>query len=395
MTIFRLTLHNLRCRLLSSVLTGLLVAIGCWLVAGIWALQEQGRRSFERSLGRFNLLVGPKGSGLQLLLNTCFHVDKPVGSVPLSVWESLRRRPGVEAAWPMVGGDNYEGYPLVGTTPSFLTDFELSADHKFAAGRGRMLQRDFEAVIGADVAEATGLEVGHYFHPSHGAGEVAGADHHHHEDFKVVGILEPTGTPHDRCLYVTLDTMYRMEGHVGGRIAAILMKVKLQQAATLADEINKGTDAMAVFPNSQIDGLFRIVGSARVLLEIVSWLVLASAGVSILVALYNSMADRRRDIAIIRSLGAPAGTVFRLVMLEAVIICVIGAVVGIGAAYGSLAAAAPWARETFGVVLEPALPGLRDLLLFCGAAGVGVVAALLPAGLAYRTDVLKNLRPSG
>jgi putative ABC transport system permease protein len=445
MNVLKLALYNLRQRLLSGVLTGFLVALGVGLVSGIWILQRQTELGFRQSVGKFHLVVGPKGSGLQLTLNSCFHIDQTVGKLPLPVFQRWAADPRVRAAWPFVTGDTFEGFPLVGTSPGFLNEFEFRPGERFRAAAGGMFDADMQAVLGSHVAESTGLKVGDVFAARHGM-----IGHTHDEaKYKVVGVLAETRTPHDRVIWCSLESVRLLHdehadhdhhGHDGhdhdhdhdhahdhdhdhapaakakeppappdptdetrfaagetddGPVftSAFFLLKSPQLIGPFQREINDGTDAMAVLPTKQIGDLFDIIGTANQVLEGVSWMVLLAAAVSIFVSLYNSMNERRREIAIVRALGGPARTVFGMIVLEAAILCTAGAVVGYAASHGLLVAAGPLIRENFGVAVRPGAPEIDDLLLLAGMPLVGVLSALIPAVMAYRTDVLANLRP--
>jgi putative ABC transport system permease protein len=450
LSVFKLSLFNLRQRTLTAVLTGFLVALGVGLVAGIWALQRHAERSFQQSLGRFHLLIGPKGSGLQLVLNACFHVDKPVGTIPLEYFRRLAKDPRIASAWPFVSGDSFHGYHLVGTEAAFLEEFQFRGGEKFRfLGAGRPFRADFEAVLGSQVATGAGLSVGDKFVATHGMSE----DGHVHDEstFTVVGVLEDTFTPHDRAIYCNLESVYilhveaeheddhahekpagkkdepKVEPKVepakdakkeqprpaakthdhhhhhhkrpevreaDRKLAAVMVLLKNPVGVgELHREINDGKDAMAVYPAKEINDLFTLIGTANQILVGVSYLVLLSAGVSILATMYNSMSERRRDIAIFRALGGPPGAIFRMIVTESAVICAVGAFAGLIGSYGLLWGAGPLVRGTFGVSVQTGMPEWPEFALLGGAVALGVVSGLLPAIIGYRTDVTTNLRP--
>ncbi|MCI0342032.1 MAG: ABC transporter permease [Planctomycetales bacterium] len=403
---------NLRQRLLSSVLTAGLVAVGVALVDTIWVLRAEAEKAFFKgTVGNFNLLVGPKGSPLQLVLNSLFHLDRPVGNLPYAAFESLAATPIVEWAVPLAVGDNYLGHAIVGTSPAFFDRLRPAAD-PFAFAEGRAFEGEMEAVLGSEAARRTRLRPGATFLAAHGVvkNPLPGSEHEAHP-LRVVGILAPTGTPHDRAIYCTVETVWRLHelgehhdeaaGSPGGAapdddrvVSAVLVRLR---SPTMIGEIQRQVNdkpyAQAVHPTVEINNLFAIVGNIDRVLLAVSYIVLVSAGVSILVALYNSMSERRREVAILRALGAPARTIFLLVLAEAAALTAAGGVAGIGLRYGALAGASPWMREWAGVAVSFSPPGPAEVLLLAGTIGLGALAALLPAAVAYRTDVSRNLHP--
>lgn len=178
------------------------------------------------------------------------------------------------------------------------------------------------------------------------------------------------------------------------RLAAVLVLAEHPRfIGELAREINERPDAMAVYPNNEIGNLMKIVGSVDTVLIAVSYLVLLAAGVSIFVSMYNSMAERRREIAIIRALGAPAGVVFRMIVIEASAICLVGAVAGLLISHGFVFFGRGALQEWTGVPIGPGVPTIRDAALLAGTVVLGAVSSLVPAVAAYRTDVATNIRP--
>lgn len=394
MNVFSLAKANMRQRWLATLLTMMLVAIGVALVHAILTIKAEVQSGFNRGVaGKIHLVVGPKGSPMQLVLNSLFHVSKPVGNLPSSFYDSLRDNPKVKLAIPIAVGDNYQGLAVVGTTPEFLNDLELANAQKFTFEQGRAFQAKYETVLGAEAARQTGLKLGDEFHATHGIEE--GGAEHEEEHFKVVGILEPTGTPHDRALYCSLDSVYGLHEKLTGRpLSAILVVMQSDLwIGSFAREINDGKEAMAALPSSEIRDLMKIVGNADKVLVAISWLVLFAAGVSILVSIYNSMNDRRREIAIVRALGAPAAVVFEIIVIEAATICVVGGLAGLLVSHGAIFFGRAPIHAMTGVVIGAALPGLQDLLLLAGAVGIGVVSSLIPAVSAYKTDIATNIRP--
>jgi putative ABC transport system permease protein len=395
MNVFSLAKANMRQRLLATILTMLLVAIGVALVHAILTIRDEVQSGFKRGVaGKIHLVIGPKGAPMQLVLNSLFHVSKPLGNLSYSYYENeIKSSQKVKLAIPIAVGDSYKGLAVVGTTPEFLTQLELANEQTFKFEQGGAFKEHFEAVLGAEAARQTGLKIGDEFHPTHGM-EEQGSEHH--EEFKVVGILEPTGTPHDRALYCDIETVHDMHGKITGRpISAILVVLHSDLwVAGFAREINDGKDATAAMPAIEIRDLMNMVSNANKVLIYISWLVLFAAGVSILVSIYNSMSERRREIAIIRALGAPAAVVFQIIVIEAATICFIGGLAGLAASHLTVLFGRAAIHAMTGVVIGPAWPGLQDLALLGGAILIGILSSLIPAVSAYKTDIATNIRPT-
>ncbi len=397
MNTLKMAWYNMKQRLLATILTSFLVTIGVGLISSIFTVRDQVDQSFSRGVaGRFDLVVGPKGSSLQLVLNAVFHLDKPLGNIPYEFYDRLcddTRR--VELAIPMAMGDSVKGFRLIGTNQDFLTKFEHRKGETFRFSSGRPFDLMYEAVIGAEVARRTGMKVDNYFPATHGI-ESSGQTHEH--NFRVVGVLEPTGTPHDRAIFCDLKSVWELHrdptaSSMQRNLSAILVRLKYETDLSFSKEINDDVKAQAVMPSTGIRDLQSLFGNVQGLIMAVSYLVLLAAGVSIFVSLYNSMSERRREIAIIRAMGAPAGTIFQMILLESAIICLIGAVVGVTLSHVGLVVLQSALRDATGLVIFAGLPGMDDVLLIAGALVLGLVSAVIPAVNAYRTDVATHIRP--
>lgn len=403
MNVFKLARANMRQRWLATILTMMLVAIGVALVHAILTIKSEVQAGFNRGVaGKIHVIVGPKGSPMQLVLNSLFHVSKPVGNLNYSYYEKEIKNHGkVKLAIPIAVGDNYMGFHIVGTVPELLTELELANAERFAFAKGRAFNKQWEAVLGSEVARVTGLKVGDHFHAEHGMTESHFEENIHKEGhYDVVGVLEPTGTPHDRALYCDLDSVYDLHENLKNTseakkpISAILVVCHSDNwIGPFAYEINNGKDAMAALPSSEIRDLMKIVGNVDQVLVAISWLVLFAAGVSILVSIYNSMNDRRREIAIVRALGAPAAVVFQIIVIEAATICLIGGLAGLLVSHGSIYFGRGIVQAATGVPIGAGTLGLQDLGLLGGAVAIGICSSLIPAVSAYKTDIATNIRP--
>jgi putative ABC transport system permease protein len=415
MTLPSIALANMRQRALSTALTTLLVAIGVGLVSLILTLKEEVDRGFQAVAGKFDLIVGPRGSQLQLVLNTVFHMDKPVGNMPWRDYEDIKRKKGVRLAIPIVTGDSYKGFYLVGTTEEFFTRLEIAEGRKmfdFEAGgvfgdprapdeheheHGPDDHHDFEAVLGSEVARSTKLKVGDRFLATHGVAEGGeGRDDH---NYRVVGVLRPTGTPHDRAVFCHLNAFFDIhedspEAKAKMLSGVLVLTIHPNWTGPIAKSINTDyPNLMAIYPTFAMRDLMGIVGNVNQVLVAIAFLVLFAAGVSILVAIYNSMNERRREIAIIRALGAPPTTVFGIIVIEAALICAAGGAAGLLLSRLAVGLGGGRLREVTGLLIGMPPPSSTDLWLFLGAIAIGVLSSLLPAVAAYRTDVATNIRP--
>lgn len=408
MSIGTIVLKNVLQRKLSSALTALSILLGVAVMVAILTIRRQGRESFGQSAFGYELIVGAKGSALQLVLNTVYHLDVSPGNIPYSLYRELKdgdKR--VKLAIPVAVGDQYQGFRIVGTSDVYLTDFEYEPGRRFEiegrpfrfseerlekAVRGEEADGPFEAVIGSVAAKKTGLRLGSTFAAAHGVLDDVNAETHE-ESWTVVGILRETGTPSDRAIFINLDSFFEIRGHTkGGQISAVILKTRGGFAAmSLQSELNRRTDVMAVVPAQVVGDLFEMIGKVDVLLLAISVLVIVVAGVSILVSIYNSMSERRRSIAILRAIGARRKTVLLIILLEAVFLCVLGGAVGLLAGHGLAAVAGAVLKAQVGVGLSPWTPHVQELFVFGGLIVLGAIVGTIPALKAYRTDIAEGL----
>jgi putative ABC transport system permease protein len=431
MNLFNIVGKNMRQRALATSLTALSVALGVALTVATLIIRQGMQSRFEQGTLGYEMVVGAKGSPLQLVLNTVYHLDLSPGNIPWSLFEQLRNDKRVKLAVPFAVGDNYKGFRIIGTTDALFQEFEFEPNRKFrfaegqcfrfseqalkhafeeAADRAKGIEHEhhdsdavFEAVLGAEVAHETGLRLGHTFVASHGLSESPEEKLHAEEAWKVVGILTPTHTANDRAIFINLDSFYHIKGHEirektaadVGMISSIVLKLRSPiHGLTLHREINDGGVATAAFPASEIRALFRIVGNIDRILLAQAILIVVVAGVAIAVSIYNSMSERRREIAILRALGARRRTIFAIVVLEAVAICLIGAVAGVLGGHLIITAANVFLQQVSGFSVTAFRFAATELMVLAGCVILGALCGFGPAARAYRTDVAENLAPT-
>jgi putative ABC transport system permease protein len=391
------------------------VALGVALVVLVFQVRGLSRRAFEDAAVGFDVVVGGvQTPPMTTVMSTVLHVGAPVDTIPVEAYEDLRKDPRVAHAVPYVVGDTYRGHRVVGTLAEFFetaTDASRRPLSKRVTGRVFADGDEFEAVVGARVASRTGLGVGSTFRVTHGL-DAGGEGHEHEDEWTVVGVLEPTGTPHDRAIYITLESFFHVKGHEappdakegaheGGldddskvwAVSSVVVRLRSPALRTgFLQDFRRRKDLRPASPVDEISTFFRGLDQADAAIRIVGWVVLAVSAITILVGLYNSIQGRRREIAILRALGARPAHVFAVVVVEAVALCVLGGLLGLVLGHGAVALAAPWVLAEYGIRIEPAL-GAADALALAGLSLLGAVVGALPAFRAYRTPVAENLHP--
>ena len=460
MSLIRIAIRNLFHRRLPSLLTMISMSLGVALVVLVLTIAGMIERTFEQTSNvGYNLIIGAKGSSVQLTFNTVMFLSEPVENIPYSSYMEFLPGPNARQehyqkiggkldepdrkgkyssytgggfAIPMCMGDYVGPFRCVGTSPDYFNLLKHGRDgdqeYEFAVGRNFVDYSEengfFEAVIGSEVANVMNLKLGDEVFASHG---MEGGEKHD-DGFRIVGILKPTGTPNDRGAFVNMEGFYLLEGHIapdrdedgiekkGTAIApereSRLSKVRLPvdkrevtavliktggfggaAAIGLQKQVNKSTYATAVSPISVITQLLEtFVKPVRFGLFLLTSLVCIVSAIGILVSIYNSMSERKRDIAVMRSLGASRDHITIIILLESTIIAVVGGLAGWFAGHLAGPISNLWTQKATGTTigfLDSAAP--QELWLVPGMIVLGILAGVIPAIIAYRTSVVESL----
>jgi putative ABC transport system permease protein len=402
MTLPLIIYRSLRQHALSTVVTVGSIALACGLMLCVWMVKTQSQTAFTQTTTGFDAVLGARGSKLQLVLNAIFHLEASQGNLAWADYEGIKRHPAVKAAIPIAVGDNLRGYRLVGTVPELFEKVEYAPGKKFAVAAGGKFFGSApdvrEAVAGAFAAQKLGLKVGDTFKPFHGL--AFDEKNQHEEVFTVVGVLSPTNTPIDRVVWIPLKGVQTMSGHdakAATDVSAVLIQLRTASAGFMLDMMynKQGNRLTLAYPvGAIIAELFGKIAWFDQVLTLVAYLVALVAAGSVLASIYNSMSARRRDLAILRALGARRRTIFGAVVAEAACIGALGAAVGYAVYFGLFAGVAGVIRAQTGVVLD--LGARHPVLWICPLAMVALCAigGVVPAIKAYRTPVAETLAPT-
>ena len=398
MTLPLIIRRSLRQHAFSTTITALAIALAGGLLMSVWVVKEQSQKTFTQVNTGFDAVLGARSSKLQLVLNAIFHLEASPGNVSAADYEFIKKHPAVKLAIPIAVGDNLRGFRIVGTVPELFTQVEYTAGKKFTLSAGRLFDPTAkEAVIGSFAAQKLRLKVGDEFHPFHGL--IYDEQNQHADTFRVVGILAPSNTPADKVVWIPLHGLQTMAGHdprVATDVSAVLIQLRSPAAGFMLDMMynKQGNRLTFAFPIGAIMAqLFQKIGWFDQVLTLVAYLVALVSAAGVLAAIYNSMSARRRDIAILRALGAGRLLLFSAIVLESAVIGAIGMVVAFAVYAAIVSGVAVVIRAQTGVMLETftfspimawAPPAMILLCALCG---------LLPAWKAYRTDVAENLAP--
>jgi len=418
------------------------MSLGVAIVVTVIVIHGVLHDSFNKGTQGYDYIVSAKGSPLDVVLSTVFYLREPVGDIPthylrvfrgqdpLVLEEETHHFPGTfESALPVTIGHHFRGAPIIGTTPEFFTQLRYmdNREYRFAHGGNIKFDDIFTAVIGSRASKRTGLRVGDTFEPE----GIEDDDGDAHEPFTIVGVLAPTGTPNDNALFVNIEGFYDMHGHghpghdhAGGaakRYSAILLKARENvarppsgavtdpnnPAAMLADRsyvdmksmelpriLDKTHDIQAVSPVQEISALLNnIIGNIQMVLLILAILVILVAGIGMMVSIYNSMSERRQEIALMRALGARRLTVMAIILLESILLSLGGGVLGVFLGHLLIAGIGPLVSEHTGIVIRFWDFQLAEIVLIPGLILLASVVGFLPAAVAYKQDVATSLAP--
>lgn len=402
MTLPLLVRRSLRQHLLSTIVTALSLSLAGGLLMTVWSLKTQARQTFERMDGGWDAVLGARSSKLQLVLNAVFHLEASPGNIRPADLAALAASPVVKAVVPLAMGDNYQGFRIVGTSTNHFTDHEFAEGRKFRVREGRLFEDGYrEALIGAFAAEKLGFKVGTEFKPYHGLNYASNARDNvqHDEVYVVVGVLEASNTPADRVVWIPIAGIQNMAGHdpaTSQDVSAALVKLRDPAAGFRLDQLyNKQGDKLTfAWPIGTVMAqLFDKIGWFDSVLTLVAWLVALVAAASVLASIYNSMSARRRDLAILRALGARRRIIFTSIVAEASAIAAMGAACGFLVHFALLYGAAVLVRTQTGVVIEPFQPSWVWLWAPASLIGLAALAGTVPAFKAYGVDVASSLSP--
>lgn len=408
MSIFRLAIRNLLYRPWTTALSLILAALGAGLISLILLLNWQLEQQFDRNLAGINLVVGAKGSPLQLMMSSMYHISSPTGNVPLDGVKAFLNpeHPYIELGVPLSLGDSYQGRRIVGTRPKFLQLYDAEL------GRGSMWSEPMDVVAGATAARELGLDIGDTFQSSHGLIEDEDLTHRDAPPFRVVGILAPSGTVADLILLTPTESLWAVhDTHDHGdhdhgydvnrslleyedrSITSVLIRFKGNSIAALNMQrsINENTGLQAVTPSIQLAELYATVGQGEAVLRQLGYVVVGVSVLSIFIGLYSSLDRRRGELALLRTLGAGPRKLFALLLLEGTITAVAGALLGLLISHLGLFLIAGYFSEAYRYDFRSLVFLPEEGYLVLGAVVVGLIAAAIPASRAARTDVHRTL----
>jgi putative ABC transport system permease protein len=417
MLLLSLAYQSLKNRILATTLTVISIALSVALLIGVENVRVGARESFSNTISQTDLIVGARGGSLQLLLYTVFRMGSATNNISYETYQKLAKHPAVAWTIPYSLGDNHRGFRVVGTTEEFYKRYKFRRDRSIQFKEGRAPVDVFEVALGSDVAANLGYRLNEKVTITHGIGAARGILDHKDKPFTVVGILDRTATPVDRSLYIPLEgmTAVHIDWQEGApplpgtevpasqikkddlkieQITAFLLRCKTRIATlALQREINTYRDEplQAIIPGVALSELWATIGYAEDALRVVTFFVLAVGLLGMLVSLYTSLNERRREMAIFRALGAGPGKIIALLVFESGLLSFAGCVLGMAIVYGLLGAFQPVVEREFGLYLPMAAPTPTGWLYLSGVIIAGLLIGFVPAWKAYRNTLSDGL----
>lgn len=415
-SLLQLALASAWNRRLSLGLTLFAVLMASTLLLSVERVRQAARDGFAQSVSATDLVVGARTSPVQLVLYSIFHLGEATNTVSWQSYQSIAANPAVAWSVPLALGDSHRGYAVLGTTADYFTHYRYADKRPLQFAEGRPFAGLFDTVLGAEVAGRLGYRPGQQITLSHGDGGLAGLEHED-KPFTVVGILAPTGTPVDRTVHVSLPALEAIHlDWVGGApipgmsiapevvgkfdlapktITAFL--IGLHQRAEvfrIQRKINEFADEplLAVLPGVALDQLWQTVGVVEQALQAVSWLVLAVGLAGLMAVMLAGLNERRREMAILRSVGAGPRHILFLLVVESFLVSLFGALAGL-ALVSLLAVTLAGRLAAFGLAALPLAPGAGEMQLLAAVLVCGLLVSLLPAWRAYRLSLADGLIP--
>lgn len=428
MNVLLLSWKNLINKPLSMLLSLILFGLGVGLVSLLLLLNKQLQEKFDKNLADIDLVVGAKGSPLQLILCSMYHIDSPTGNISIKEAKPFLNpnHPLIKKAIPLSLGDSHKGYRIVGTLPSFLELYNAEI------AQGTAWEKDFEVTIGAAVASDLDLKIGDKFHSSHGFVLDDNLVHDDGDMFKVVGILKPTGSVADQLILTNTQSIWKTHDHAmpasespdtltsndheshdhagedhthepkllieeeDKEITSLLIQFKNRNYQTLnmARSINENTDMQAANPPIEINRLHAMLGVGEDALRILALIIVFVSGFSIFISLFDSLRDLRYELALMRVMGASRFKLFALIILEGLLLAAIGFGIGILLSHVGMEVLASFMKSAYRYSFSGKVFLTEEIYLLLGALSIGILAAIIPAIQASRTDISKTLTDS-
>ena len=417
--VFQFVKTNILSKKLRNFLAIFSIAVSVILIIAVQNITEQLNSNILKNASYYDIIVGSAGSETQLILSTLFYYDSPIANIDISYYEDLQKDFRVKSVVPIGMGDNYAGYRIIGTKQNFFTDTE-----NYKIKEGNIFSGEREVVLGSTVAKVTGLKLGDTFASVHGLTEIAGESTHNHDDFKytVVGILEPTKTPNDTVIFTDIENLWHAHGlhhneddndekevaqikthgtastesyneNSSALITALLVRSKgLNEQFLLTNELEKDSTIQAINPAAVLRKLLNTLDVGGIIVTVVAAIAVVLSIIMLFTTMLSSSLEKIKDLSILRALGANRKTVFAIILLEALIIAIIGAVIGFVIAHLSIGVLGIYTASNFGLDVSAWYIAKGEIISILLTMLLSLLAGIIPGIMVYKVDATKYIK---
>ncbi len=417
MTLLFLAYRSLKNRIVATTITLFSIALSVFLVLGVERIRSSAKEGFSHTLSQTDLVVGARGSDIQLLLYTVFHMGDATNNISFESYENFKNHSAVEWTIPISLGDSHKGHRVIASDENLYKHYRYQGDKFLKFSTGIPAKDVFDVVLGSEISQKLNYKVGDPVVLSHGISEVSLVKHSD-KPFRIVGILEPTATPIDRALFITLEGMEALhidwkdgappmeEGTPASKIkkdslktkqiTSFLLRTKNRiETLRLQREINtfEKEPLMAAIPGVVLSKLWNTLSYAEKALKGISACVALVSLLGLALVLYSSLNERRREMAILRALGLSPLKILFLFLFESLTLVVFGSILGITFLYSFVYFARPWTMNRFGIFLPLEMLSIKELYFLALILGAAISVGIIPAYAAYRKSLLDGLTP--
>lgn len=417
--VFQFVKTNILSKKLRNFLAIFSIAVSVILIIAVQNITEQLNSNILKNASYYDIIVGSAGSETQLILSTLFYYDSPIANIDISYYEDLQKDFRVKSVVPIGMGDNYAGYRIIGTKQNFFTDTE-----NYKIKEGNIFSGEREVVLGSTVAKVTGLKIGDTFASVHGLTETAGESTHDHDDFKytVVGILESTKTPNDTVIFTDIENLWHAHGlhhdeedndekevaqvkthgtastesyneNSTALITALLVRSKgLNEQFLLTNELGKDSTIQAINPTAVLRKLLNTLDVGGIIVTVVAAIAVVLSIIMLFTTMLSSSLEKIKDLSILRALGANRKTVFAIILLEALIIAIIGAVIGFVIAHLSIGILGMYTASNFGLDVSAWYIAKGEIISILLTMLLSLIAGTIPGIMVYKVDATKYIK---
>lgn len=392
MNILKLGISSLKFKLLSNIFNVAILSIGVAMVVVMLYLGNQIDNKFNKDFKNIDLVVGAKGSPMQLILSSLLHIDAPNGNISFKEANKLSKHPLIKSAIPVSLGDSYNGFRIIGTNMDYITHYETSLSS------GKSFNEEMEVVIGSEVARKNNLKVGDKIFGSHGL--VAGGEIHDDLEYEVVGILKRTNGAIDRLILTPLESVWHIHEHEESaaasllhdkEITALLITYKTPMAImSVPRMINMNSNMLAASPALELTRLIDFFGMGSDAIKIFALIFILISAIGFFITLLNSVGERYYDISLMRILGSSRQKILKLILFEGLILGSFGSIIGIILGHGFILIICRWLDESKNIILSHSF-GLNEIYVFLASILITIGASLIPSIIAYRLNIAKIL----